>query len=90
MTDGPHSGIALSAASSSKPRRARPFFARHPWVFDSSIDRVEGEPAPATRSTSSPTRASSSPAGLYNPASTIRVRLYRWDEARSTKPSGPA
>ncbi len=29
-----------------KPRRARPFFARHPWVFASSIARVEGEPAP--------------------------------------------
>ena len=29
-----------------KPRRARPFFARHPWVFVSSIAQVEGEPAP--------------------------------------------
>ena len=28
-----------------KPRRARPFFARHPWVFESSIERVEGDPA---------------------------------------------
>ena len=41
-----------TAVSSSKPRRARPFFARHPWVFDTSIERVEGDPGPATRSTS--------------------------------------
>ena len=29
-----------------KPRRARPFFARHPWVFVTSIENVTGEPAP--------------------------------------------
>ena len=25
-----------------KPRKARPFYGRHPWVLDSAIDRVEG------------------------------------------------
>ena len=35
----------LAGQSSLKPRRARPFFARHPWVFDSSIERVIGEPS---------------------------------------------
>ena len=29
-----------------KPRRARPFFARHPWVYTHSVARVEGSPAP--------------------------------------------
>ena len=29
-----------------KPRRAQPFFARHPWVFSGAVARVEGEPAP--------------------------------------------
>src|SRR5947208_3280523 len=24
-----------------KSRRARPFFARHPWVFDTSVDRYD-------------------------------------------------
>ena len=28
-----------------KPRRAQPFFGRHPWVFVGAIDRVEGTPA---------------------------------------------
>ena len=28
-----------------KPRRARPALGRHPWVLDSAIDRIEGDPA---------------------------------------------
>ena len=28
-----------------KPRKARPFFGRHPWVLDSAIDRIQGSPA---------------------------------------------
>ena len=28
-----------------KPKRARPFFGRHPWVLDSAVLRVEGDPA---------------------------------------------
>ena len=25
-----------------KPRKARPFCGRHPWVLDTAIDRIEG------------------------------------------------
>ncbi|MCA9048583.1 MAG: hypothetical protein KDA89_07630, partial [Planctomycetaceae bacterium] len=25
-----------------KQRRAQPFFGRHPWVFDSAVDRIDG------------------------------------------------
>ena len=28
-----------------KPKRARPFFGRHPWVLDSAVGKVEGSPA---------------------------------------------
>ena len=28
-----------------KPKRARPFFGRHPWVLESAVLRVEGDPA---------------------------------------------
>ena len=28
-----------------KPRKARPFYGRHPWVLDSAVDRVENSPA---------------------------------------------
>jgi 23S rRNA (cytosine1962-C5)-methyltransferase len=63
-----------------KPRRARPFFARHPWVFDTSIQRVEGDPAPGAEVAVISSEGKFVARGLYNPTSTIRVRLYRWDD----------
>jgi 23S rRNA (cytosine1962-C5)-methyltransferase len=63
-----------------KPRRARPFFARHPWVFDSSIERVIGEPAAGDQVDVVTNDGKRIATGLYNPTSTIRVRLYRWDD----------
>ena len=58
----------------------RPFFARHPWVFDSSIDRVVGQPAPGDQVDVVTSDGQFIAKGLYNPTSTIRVRLYRWDD----------
>jgi len=63
-----------------KPRRARPFFARHPWVFESSIDHVVGGPAPGDEVDVETREGQFIARGLYNPTSTIRVRLYRWDD----------
>ena len=62
-----------------KPRRARPFFARHPWVFESSIERVDGQPAAGDEVDVVSHEGQFIARGLFNPASTIRVRLYRWD-----------
>lgn len=63
-----------------KPRRARPFFARHPWVLSNSIDRVEGDPAPGAEVEVVTHDRKPIARGLYNPHSKIRVRLYRWDD----------
>ncbi len=63
-----------------KARRARPFFAHHPWVFDSSIDHVTGDPAPGDQVDVETREGQFIARGLYNPTSTIRVRLYRWDD----------
>jgi 23S rRNA (cytosine1962-C5)-methyltransferase len=63
-----------------KPRRARPFFARHPWVFDSSIDRVIGEPRAGDQVDVVTNDGQRIATGLYNPTSSIRVRLYRWGD----------
>jgi 23S rRNA (cytosine1962-C5)-methyltransferase len=60
-------------------RSARPFFARHPWVFVTSIDRVEGDPAPGDEVEVVSFEGQSIGRGLFNPHSAIRVRLYRWD-----------
>lgn len=64
-----------------KPRKSRPFFARHPWVFADSIARVEGN----THSTDEAALYSHEGAfiarGLFNSASRLRIRLYRWEDA---------
>ncbi len=60
-------------------RAARPFFARHPWVFVTSIDRVEGEPATGAEVEVVSYEGQTIGRGLFNPKSSIRVRLYRWD-----------
>jgi len=62
-----------------KPRRARPFFARHPWVFDSSIEHLSGDPAAGDQVDVLSHEGKFIARGLYNPGSSIRVRLYRWD-----------
>lgn len=63
-----------------KPRRARPFFARHPWVFAGSIACVEGDPAPGDEVGVYSREDVLIARGLFNPRSAIRVRLYRWDD----------
>jgi 23S rRNA (cytosine1962-C5)-methyltransferase len=63
-----------------KPRRARPFFARHPWVFEPSISRVIGDPQAGDEVEVVASEGQFIARGLYNPSSTIRVRLYRWDD----------
>jgi 23S rRNA (cytosine1962-C5)-methyltransferase len=63
-----------------KPRRARPFFARHPWVFVTSIERVEGDPQPGDEVVVVSYEGQFIARGLFNHRSAIRVRLYRWDD----------
>src|SRR4051794_32995535 len=62
-----------------KSRRARPFFARHPWVLVGSIERVEGGPKPGDEVEVVSHEGQFIARGLFNPRSAIRVRLYRWD-----------
>src|SRR5689334_22550696 len=62
-----------------KPRRARPFFARHPWVFVTSIDRVDGSPSAGDEIEVVSQEGRPIGRGLFNPNSAIRVRLFRWD-----------
>jgi 23S rRNA (cytosine1962-C5)-methyltransferase len=64
-----------------KARRARPFFARHPWVFVTSIERVEGDPQPGDEVAVVSQEGQFIARGLFNHRSAIRVRLYRWEDA---------
>lgn len=62
-----------------KARRARPFFARHPWVFVTSIEAVTGAPKPGDEVDVHSHEGKFIARGIFNPHSAIRVRLYRWD-----------
>ncbi|MDB5308963.1 MAG: rlmI 1 [Gemmataceae bacterium] len=62
-----------------KPKRAQPFFGRHPWVFAGAIDRVEGTPADGDEVDVYSGGGNFVARGLFNSQSKIHVRLYSWD-----------
>lgn len=66
-----------------KPRKARPFFGRHPWVLDSAIERVEGDPADGDVAELFSDRGQWIARGIYNSQSRIRLRLYTWQADQS-------
>ena len=61
-----------------KPRKARPFFGRHPWVLASAIDRIQGSPADGDVVDLISDKDKFIARGIYNSRSRIRVRLYSW------------
>ncbi|MEZ6058527.1 MAG: class I SAM-dependent rRNA methyltransferase [Planctomycetaceae bacterium] len=63
-----------------RPRRALPFFSKHPWVFAGAIASVKGSPAAGDEVAVVTDRGEFIARGLYNPESNIRVRLYVWDK----------
>jgi 23S rRNA (cytosine1962-C5)-methyltransferase len=63
-----------------KPKRAQPFFGRHPWVFAGAIERVDGTPADGDEVDLVSTAGNFVARGLYNSQSKINVRLYSWQE----------
>ena len=64
-----------------KPRRALPFFGRHPWVFAGAISRIEGNPTAGEEVILLSDKNEFIARGLFNPNSNIRVRLFSWDES---------
>ena len=62
-----------------KPKRARPFFGRHPWVLDTAILRVDGTPADGGVVDLATHDGTFVARGLWNAVSKLRVRLYAFD-----------
>ena len=62
-----------------KPRKARPFYGRHPWVLASAVAHVEGDPPNGDVVDLHADSGKFIARGLYNAQSRIRVRLYTWD-----------
>ena len=61
-----------------QPRRARPFYGRHPWVYAGAVAEVRGEPADGDEVDLYSHAGDFIARGLYNSRSKIRVRLYSW------------
>ena len=61
-----------------QPRRARPFYGRHPWVYAGAVAAVEGTPADGDEVDLCSHGGNFVARGLYNGRSKIRVRLYGW------------
>lgn len=72
----------MTASVTLKARKARPFFGRHPWVFEGAIAKVQGKPAPGAEVRLLTHDGEFIAYGLFNPHSNIRVRLYSWDAER--------
>jgi 23S rRNA (cytosine1962-C5)-methyltransferase len=61
-----------------QPRRARPFYGRHPWVYAGAIAALTGSPADGAEVEVYSHAGDFVARGLYNSKSKIRVRLYSW------------
>ena len=76
----PENDVAPAALSGAtvfiKPKRARPFFGRHPWALDSAILRVDGNPDSGDVVDVVTHDGNFIARGLWNASSRIRVRLY--------------
>ena len=64
-----------------KPKRARPFFGRHPWVLDTAVLRLDGTPADGDVVDLATHDGTFVARGLWNASSKLRVRLYAFDAA---------
>jgi 23S rRNA (cytosine1962-C5)-methyltransferase len=73
MTPTPTGRVVL------KPKRAQPFYGRHPWVFAGAIDRIDGDPADGAVVDVLSSAGNFVARGLFNSKSKIHVRLYSWD-----------
>lgn len=65
-----------------QPRRAKPFYARHPWVFPGAIATTQGEPKDGDAVEVYSHGGAFVAHGLFNSKSRLRVRLYSWDYAQ--------
>lgn len=61
-----------------QPRRARPFYGRHPWVYPGAVASVEGNPADGDEADLVSHAGNFVARGLYNSRSKLRLRLYSW------------
>lgn len=59
--------------------KAKPFYARHPWVFAGAVERIEGEAQAGDEVELVSTTGNFIARGFFNPNSKIQVRLLCWE-----------
>ncbi len=63
-----------------KPGKAARFYARHPWVYDTAVARLDGTPADGDVVELANEKGRFVARGIFNGHSRLMVRLYSWDE----------
>lgn len=66
-----------------KPRKATPFYARHPWVFASAVQRVEGDCGDGDVVDLVSEKRKFIARGIINRRSRLWVRLYTWNAGQA-------
>jgi 23S rRNA (cytosine1962-C5)-methyltransferase len=70
----------ISARVQLRPGKAARFYARHPWVYDTAVARLDGEPADGDVVDIVNEKHRFVARGVFNGHSRLIVRLYSWDE----------
>src|SRR5580692_10500213 len=70
-----------------KPKRAQPFFGRHPWVYAGAIDKIVGQPNDGDEVDLVSSADNFIARGLFNSQSKIQVRLYCWEPGINLDPA---
>jgi 23S rRNA (cytosine1962-C5)-methyltransferase len=73
----------IAARAVLQPRKARPFFGKHPWVYPGAISTIESSPADGAEIDVFSHEGKFIARGLYNSQSKIRIRLYSWTPEES-------
>jgi len=71
----PGYGVALVVL---RRRKAGPFIGRHPWVFDTAVDRIDGNADDGDIVELVSDKGKFIARGIFNSQSHLRVRLYSW------------
>jgi 23S rRNA (cytosine1962-C5)-methyltransferase len=64
-----------------KPNKERPLLRRHPWVYATAVDRVDGKVYPGCTISIFSSEGQFIAKGSYSPRSQIRARALSWDES---------
>ena len=80
VSAGPAAGLAVARVVL-KPKKVLPFIGRHPWVFDSAIQYIDGEFKEGDVVDLCGDQGKFVARGIINSKSKLQVRLYTWNVA---------